>query len=47
MRRVALSESSSVPESNAERKITFCNVYMGLLDYFKVMHPILDPINSH
>jgi U3 small nucleolar RNA-associated protein 10 len=33
-----LNRSSSVPESTAERKIAFCNVYMGLLDYFKVMN---------
>jgi hypothetical protein len=34
----AFSESPSVSESSAERKITFCNAYMGLLDYFKVTH---------
>ena len=33
----SLNCPSSVPESTAERKIAFCNVYMGLLDYFKVM----------
>ena len=39
-----LSESSSVPESSAERKIAFCNTYMGLLDYFKVTYPVLSLI---
>ncbi|KAH9989552.1 hypothetical protein BJV77DRAFT_1069406 [Russula vinacea] len=32
----------AVPESSAERKIAFCNAYIGLLDYFKsLMTPYL------
>jgi hypothetical protein len=38
-----LTESPSVSESTAERKIAFCNVYVGLLDYFKVMRTIPVP----
>ena len=41
----AFSESTTVPESSAERKIAFSNAYMGLLDYFKVMYTVLSRIN--
>ena len=42
----AFSKSPSVSESSAERKIAFCNAYMGLLEYFKVTHTIQGPINK-
>jgi U3 small nucleolar RNA-associated protein 10 len=31
------TQSTKVAEASAERKITFCNTYVGLLDYFKVI----------
>lgn len=46
MRCSAFSESPSVSESNAERKIAFCNAYMGLLDFFKVTHTIQASVNK-
>ena len=46
MRCSAFSEPHSVPESSAERKIAFCNTYSGLLDYFKVIYSISDPVNK-
>jgi hypothetical protein len=46
MRCSAFSESPSVSESSAERKIAFCNAYTGLLDYFKVTHTIQAPVNE-
>jgi hypothetical protein len=46
MRCSAFTESHSVSESSTERKIAFCNAYMGLLDYFKVTHTIQAPVNK-
>ena len=40
-----LSESCLVLESSVERKIAFCNAYVGLLDYFKVLYTISGRIN--
>ena len=42
----AFSDSPSVSESSTERKIAFCNAYMGLLDYFKVTHTIPALVNE-
>jgi hypothetical protein len=41
------SKPPSVSESSAERKIAFCNAYLGLLDYFKVIHTVPCPVNKH
>ena len=35
-----------VPDATTERKIAFCNAYMGLLDYFKVRKVHLPPASK-